>query len=122
MKRACSMVFVFAIAVVQPVIGLTENTVQIQKGFFSVLEGEILDVEESKEPEGSAILVIRDDFSGKTQRFLADPYRSTIQVRGVIKSISDVLGGSKATMIYQDGRSGKAPEVVYLKVMDTYQT
>ena len=84
------------------------------------LKGEVLEVEELKEPLGSAIYTIKDISSGATVKLLADRYRSLIKIGGETKSAGDVLGGSKVTIIYQISSNQTMPEIVFAKVTNSY--
>ncbi len=84
------------------------------------LKGEVLEVEELKEPLGSAIYTIKDLSSGATIKFLADKSRSLVKIGDVIKSASDVLGGSKVTIIYQKSPTQNLPEIIFAKVTNSY--
>ena len=87
---------------------------------YRKLNAEIVDVEELKEPLGSALYTVKDLSSGKTIKLYADVHRSLIQMGESIKSAGDVLGGSKATIIYQDSKASSTPEVVFAKVASSY--
>lgn len=84
------------------------------------LKGEVMDVEELKEPLGSAIYTIKDLETGSTVKLYADPYRSLIKIGGATKSTGDVLGGSKVTIIYQKLPGQEMPEVVFAKVTNSF--
>ena len=84
------------------------------------LKSEIMEVEELKEPLGSAIYTIKDISSGATVKLLADRYRSLVKIGGEIKSAGDVLGGSRVTVIYQISADQKMPEIVFAKVTTSY--
>lgn len=84
------------------------------------LKGEVLEVEELKEPLGSAIYTIKDLSSGETVKLLADRYRSLIKINDAIKPAGDVLGGSKVIIIYQKSENQKMPEIVFAKVTNLY--
>ncbi len=84
------------------------------------LKGEVLEVEELKEPLGSAIYTVKDLSSGATIKFLADKNRSLVKIGGVTKSTGDVLGGSKVTIIYQKSPDQNLPEIVFAKVTNSY--
>ena len=84
------------------------------------LKGEVLEVEELKEPLGSAIYTVKDLSSGATIKFLADKNRSLVKIGGVTKSTGDVLGGSKVTIIYQKSPTQNLPEIVFAKVTNSY--
>lgn len=84
------------------------------------LKGEVLEVEELKEPLGSAIYTIKDLASGTTFKLLADRYRSLIKIGGETKSAGDILGGSKVTIIYQKLPGQSLPEIVFAKVTNSY--
>ena len=84
------------------------------------LNGEIMEVEELKEPKGSAIYTVKDLASGKMLKLFADPYRSLIQMGGAQKSAADVMGGSKVTIIYRKSPDRDIPEIVFAKVTSSY--
>lgn len=87
---------------------------------FKTIEAEILEVEELKEPLGSAIYTAKDLVSGQTMRFFVDPYLSLIQSAGQAVSAGDVLGGSKATIIYRQSQKRDIPEIVFALVSGSY--
>lgn len=84
------------------------------------LKGEVLEVEELKEPLGSAIYTIKDLSSGVTIKMLADKYRSLVKIGDAAKPAGDVLGGSKVTIIYQKSPNQELPEIVFAKVTNSY--
>lgn len=87
---------------------------------FGQIKGEVLDVEELKEPLGSAIYTIKDLSTGDTVKLFADAHRSLVKMGDVTKSVGDVLGGSKVTIIYQKSSKQNLPEVVFVKVTNSY--
>lgn len=97
-----------------------EATAEISSGKFFKLEGEIMEVEELREPRGAAIYTVKDLASGKTIKLFADPYRSLIQMGDEVKSAGDILGGSKATFIYRNTPDHDQPEVIFAKVTSSY--
>lgn len=109
---------------VLPVFSAEKETVEpplkSSSGTFTKLDGEILEVEELKEPRGSAIFTIKDMASGKTLRLFADPHRSLIQIGGAPKPPADVLGGSKVRIIYRKSPGRDIPEIVFAKVASSY--
>ncbi len=84
------------------------------------LKGEVLEVEELKEPLGSAIYTIKDLSSGATVKLLADRFRSLVKINDTLKSAGDVLGGSKVTIIYQRSQDQNLPEIIFAKVTNSY--
>lgn len=92
----------------------------IQTDHFETVEAEIMEVEELKEPAGSAIFTVKDLASGKTLRFFADPYLSLIQSGGKTISAGDVLGGSKAAIIYRQSPERDTPEIIFAKINSSY--
>jgi len=87
---------------------------------FKTIEVEIMEVEELKEPLGGAIYTAKDLASGQTIRFFVDPYSSLIQSGGQAVSAGDVLGGSKATIIYRQSQKRDMPEIVFALVSGSY--
>ena len=87
---------------------------------FKTIEVEIMEVEELKEPLGGAIYTAKDLASGQTIRFFVDPYSSLIQSGGQAVSAGDVLGGSKATIIYRESQKRGMPEIVFALVSGFY--
>lgn len=83
------------------------------------LNGEVLEVEELKEPLGSAIYTVKDLSSGATVKLLADKNRSLVKIGGVTQSAGDVLGGSKVVIIYQKTANQNLPEIVFAKVTNS---
>ena len=84
------------------------------------LKGEVMDVEELKEPLGSAIYTVKDLETGNTVKLFADPHRSLIKIGAATRSAGDVLGGSKVTVIYQKLPGQDLAEVVFAKVTNSY--
>ena len=83
------------------------------------LNGEVLEVEELKEPLGSAIYTVKDLSSGTTVKLLADKNRSLVKIGGVTQPAGDVLGGSKIIIIYQKTADQNLPEIVFAKVTNS---
>lgn len=84
------------------------------------LEGEIIEVEELKNPLGSAIYTVKDFSSGATIKLFADRYRALIQIGNETRLPGDVLGGSRATIIYQQSGDPEKPEIVFAKIASSY--
>ena len=84
------------------------------------MKGEVLEVEELKEPLGNAVYTIKDLSSGATIKLLADRYRSLVKEGTAVKSVGDISGGSKVTIIYQNNPKQKLPEIVFAKVTNSY--
>ena len=84
------------------------------------LDGEILEVEELKQPEGSAIYTVKDLSSGKTLRLFAHSYRTLVRMGTLSKTVGDVLGGSKVTIIYRNSPGKDVPEIIFVKVISSY--
>lgn len=93
---------------------------EVQVTALAQLKGEVLEVEELKEPLGSAIYTVKDLSSGATIKFLADKRRSLIKIGDEIKTAGDVLGGNKVTIIYQKTADTKIPEIIFAKVTNAY--
>ena len=87
---------------------------------FKTIEAEIMEIEELKEPIGSAVYTVKDLASGKTLRFFVDPYVSLIQSGGQSVSAGDVVGGSKATIIYRESPERDVPEIVFAQISGSY--
>ena len=101
-------------------VGSNSFAKEVQITVLSQLKGEVLEVEELKEPLGSAIYTVKDLASGATVKFLADKNRSLVKIGDEIKAAGDVLGGSKVTIIYQKTSSQTLPEIVFAKVTNSY--
>ncbi len=111
-KLVSSFLFLFIVlSLTPPVFGEKINEHKLMK-----LTGEILEVEELKEPLGNAIYTIKDLSSGATIKLLADVSRSTIKIGDSIKAANDMLGGSKVVVIYQKPTQAHMPEIVFAKV------
>lgn len=91
-------------------------------GKLLMLDAEILEVEELKEPLGNAIYTVKDLSSGLTLRLYADRHRSLIQMGDAVIAAADVLGGGKATIIYRQTGDGELPEVIFARVSNIYYT
>ena len=87
---------------------------------FSTIQGEILEVEELREPVGAAIYLVKDFASGQTIKLFADPYRALIRSGNETQTASSLLPGSKVTVIYQKSEERDIPEVVFVKVSGSY--
>ena len=98
----------------------SEKAIQKPSGTLTKFEGEVLEVEDLKEPKGGAIYTVKDLSSGRTIRLFADPYRTLVEMRGSTKSVGDVLGGNKVTIIYRKLPERDIPEVVFVKVTSSY--
>lgn len=105
-----------------PVSVLAEEKVpqSAQVSQFETVEVEIMEVEELKEPLGSAVFTVKDLASGQTLRFFADPYLSLIQSGNQTIAAGDVLGGSKATIIYQKSEKRDIPEIIFAQISGSY--
>ena len=84
------------------------------------LDGEIVEVEELREPEGSAIYTVKDLATGKTLRLFAHSYRTLVRMGTTLKTVGDVLGGSKVTIIYRNFPGEDVPEIIFVKVTSSY--
>jgi len=98
------------------VFGEEKAEKSIPASTFKKLQGEILEVEELKDPQGAAIYTVRDLASGTTHQFFAHPYRTVIQMGGETTAVTDVSGGSKVTIIYRESSDRDIPEIVFAKV------
>ena len=87
---------------------------------FKTIEAEIMEVEELKEPMGSAVYTVKDLASGQTLRFFVDPYASLIQSGGQSVLAGDVVGGSKATIIYRQSQERNMPEIIFAQISGSY--
>ena len=104
-------------------IGFAEDStpaISESQGSFVTVRGEILEVSELSDPKGAAIYTVKDLDSGETLKFFAHPYRTTIQMGSAIKSVGDILGGTKVSIVYRKSIEGDMPEVVFLKAADSY--
>ncbi|MBI4372235.1 MAG: hypothetical protein HY585_00740 [Candidatus Omnitrophica bacterium] len=106
--------------VLNPSFVFSEAVVEESSGSFIKLEGEVLEVEELKDPKGAAVYTVKDLSTGNTIRLFADPYRSLIQMGDEVKSAGDVLGGSKVTFIYRKSPDQDTPEIIFAKVTSSY--
>lgn len=120
--QCCSvMAILFLIFMLNLPVGFAEKeTTKTTTSTFSKLVGEIMEVEELKEPKGGAIYTVKDLSSGSTLKLFADPYRSLIQMGGEKKQAGDVLGGSKVTIIYRKSNDRDIPEIIFAKVTSSY--
>lgn len=100
--------------------GFTEQGAGGEREEFLKLEAEILEVEELKEPLGSAIYTVKDLSSGSTVRLYADRHRSLVHMGDAPMAAADILWGGRATIIYRNLGEGKLPEVVFAKVSNIY--
>lgn len=114
------LVFLPAVIFLIPEAICSEQSAEQFSQELKKLEGEILEVEELKEPQGAAIYTVRDFASGTTRRFFAHPYRTAVQMGVETQQVTDVIGGSKATIIYRDSADRETPEIVFAKVASTY--
>lgn len=99
---------------------LRAKSPEVTKETLNRLDVEIIEVEELKEPHGSAIYMVKDLSSGETLRLYADPYRSLIQVGGKPHSAGDALGGSKATIICRKSQDQELAEIIFAKITSSY--
>ena len=114
-NRLCFLLLIVVLSVHAGSVSAYESAQPLFK-----LNGEVLEVEELKEPLGSAIYTIKDLTSGTTVKLLADRYRSLIKIGDAAKPAGDILGGSKVTIIYQKSADQKLPEIVFAKVTNSY--
>lgn len=101
-------------------LSFAQETIQTPSETLVKLEGEILEVEELREPIGSAIYTVKDLSSGRTLRLFAHPYRTLIQIGSLPTAVGNVLGGSKATIIYKRTPKRDIPEIVFAKVAGSF--
>lgn len=99
---------------------LTAEPIAAQGEELQKLNGEITEIEELNDPQGTAIYTVRDLSSGKTIRLFVDPHKSLIQMGGKSVAAGDALGGSKAIIIYQKSPGQEMPEVVFARVTSSY--
>ena len=88
-------------------------------GELLTMEGEILEVNELNEPAGSAVYSVRNFATGETLTLFADAYRTVIWSRERLKPVSEVLGGSKGTFLYQASSERPMPMLVFAKLSDS---
>ena len=88
-------------------------------GELLTIEGEILEVDELKEPAGSAIYLVKNFATGETLKLFADAYRTVISAREKLKPVSEVLGGTKGTFLYRASDEQQMPVIVFAKVSDS---
>ncbi len=117
MIKMKKIVFLLALLIVTS--GIVYSAQEKQTA-LAQLKGEVMDVEELKEPLGSAIYTVKDLATGKTVKLFVDPYRSLIKIGDSTKTVGDVMGGSKVTIIYQKSEKQPLPEVVFAKVTNSY--
>ena len=123
MNRFVQLFFIFSVTtsfLTRPVLAEENAGAEIEVAHFETVQAEIMEVEELKEPPRSAIFMVKDLVSGKTLRFFADPYLSLIQSGGETIQAIDVLGGSKATIIYRKSEKRDIPEIVFAKISGSY--
>ena len=84
------------------------------------LRAEILEVEELKEPLGSAIYTVKDIVSGTTIRLYASVYSTVVRSGNEVIEAGDVSGGSRAVIIYKRARDQELPEVVFAQIINSY--
>lgn len=85
-----------------------------------VIEGEIAEVEELKEPKGSALFRVKDFVSGELREIFVDLYRTSIRIGNEAKTPHDVLPGSKATVIYEHSKETDRLEAISVKIRGSY--
>ena len=112
--------FLSLVLLMNPSIGFAEEQVQKSSATLKKLQAEILEVEELREPKGGAIYTVKDLSSGRTLRLFADPHRTLIQMGTSTRSASDILGGTRATIIYRQSPGKDLPEIVFAKVTSSY--
>ena len=89
-------------------------------GQFLSVQGEIAELEELKDPPGSAIFRVKDFSTGRTLELFADSNRAAVHMAGETKTLHDILPGSKATIIYEYSKKTDRMEVVYVKIIGSY--
>jgi hypothetical protein len=117
--------FVLAIMCVLSVIGTVEVRAQRAHGIvpttsFGVIDGEVLDIQDQNSETGTLIFLVRDIGTGKKMKLRAHQNRTTVQIKGQLKSVDDVLGGNQGLMMYERTADGDAPELIFLKITKTY--
>ena len=116
------LLLIFCLALAMSIHSAFADKPSVQHGKkpFVKLDAEISEVEESNEPYGAAIYTVKNLSSGETLRLFVHPYRSLIQIGGKPGSAGDALGGSKASIIYQESPDGDMPEVVFARITSSY--
>ena len=92
--------------------------VESPAGELVTLEGEVLEVEELKEPAGDAIFSVKSFATGETTKLYADQYRSLIWAGEKSKPVTEVLGGAKGTFVCRPHPGKELPVIVFAKVAD----
>ena len=101
----------------------TEKPATVQpSNHLSAVEGEIVEVNELKDPPGCAIYKVRVYETGETMELFADRDRSLILAGGESKNAPDILGGAKATIIYGEIKEQDLPVIVFARVASTSTT
>lgn len=101
-------------------MSLAAEVMQKSSEVLIKLEGEILEVEELKDPAGSAVYTVKDLSSGETLRLFVHPYRTLIQLGGSPTTAGNILGGSKAMIIYRHTPERDIPEIVFAKITGSF--
>ncbi len=91
---------------------------QPKSHLFSV-DGEILEVNELRDPPGCAIYKVKIFGTGETMDLFADRDRTLILAGTETKKAPDVLGGTKATLIYGDEKEQDLPVIIFAKLAST---
>ena len=119
----CGFVFLGCVFCFCMRVGFAQEQIHAVETLSSKLvsvQGEILEVAARKVPEGSAILTVKDFASGKTLQLFADPHRVSVRAGTELKTVSDVLPGSKATIIYQEEAGKDMFDAVFIKISGSY--
>jgi len=96
----------------------SDEPIEVESGIFSVLEGEVMEVEVIDETEGRLEVSVRDLIAHKDYKLYADPYRTTVQILGRVRSLRTIRNGNKGRIIYQQIPGQALPTIVYFKITD----
>lgn len=86
---------------------------------LSFVEGEIVEVNELKDPAGCAIYKVKIFETGETIELFADADRSLILAGNESKEAAEILDGTKATIIYGEIKKQDLPIIVFARVAST---
>lgn len=97
--------------------GAEVGTNNSQSKFIST-QGEVLEIEDLRDPADSAIYKVKDFTTGEVVNFFVDFHRVAVKMNGEARPTKEVYPGAKAFIIYQESSDQGKPQIVFMKVVN----
>ncbi len=85
---------------------------------FVSTQGEVLEIEDLRNPTDAAIYKVKDFSTGKVVDFFVDFHRVAVKMNGEARPTKEVYPGAKAFIIYRESSDQGKPEIVFMKVVN----